>query len=69
MSIHLKLNYTSRSAKIHWYMWSHNAGKADYAVESTGIVYYKQTTIMLRIHVLVLSLHIIWHDSLFVYQM
>ena len=38
----------------------------DYLLENT--LHYRQTTNILWIHVLVLSLHIIWHELLLVFQ-
>ena len=55
----------------YMYMWNNYAGKADYVVESTGYItlqtkYYGN---ILEIQLLLLSIHIIWHDLLFDFQM
>ena len=52
------------------YLCSNDAGvkryKGRHRVES--VLHYWQTTNILPIHVLVLSLHIIWYDLLFVFK-
>ena len=58
LSIPVKVHcYASLHSNIPENLWSHDAGKAWHRGD-----YITQTTNILQIHVLVLSLHIIWHD-------